>query len=283
MLRLLPSNSPSKGRIASRFRKTQTRGEGALIAYLTGGDPDPKTFLSNASTVVGSGADILEVGIPFSDPVADGPVIQASSQRALSKGITPRKVLELVRKLSKSEDTPVALLTYYNPVMAMGVERFMEATEGSGVDGVVIPDLPFEESDWFCEIARHYGVDTIFLAAPNTSLSRLEEIIARSRGFLYLVSLFGVTGPRKTLSPLALGAVRRVKSLAKGRIPIAAGFGVSQPDHVASLVRAGADGAIVGSALVDIVGKHLDHKEGVSEILRDTVSCLKNATRRIPS
>ncbi len=276
---MLPSTSQSNGRIRSKFRELQARGEGALVAYLTGGDPDPKTFLSNVSGVVEGGADILEVGIPFSDPIADGPVIQASSQRALSRGITPRNVLELIGRLSKSHDTPVALLTYYNPVVAMGLEKFMEAARGSGVDGMVVPDLPFEESDGFCKAAYRHGVDTIFLAAPNTSLSRLREVIARSRGFLYLVSLFGVTGPRRTLSPLALGAVRRVKSLAGGRIPVAAGFGVSQPEHVAALVRAGADGAIVGSALVDIVAKHLDDKEGASRILRETVSSLKNGTR----
>ncbi len=251
-----------------------------MVAYLTGGDPNPETFLSNASAVVEAGADILEVGIPFSDPIADGPIIQASSQRALSGGATPINVLELMRKLSKSYDTPIVLLTYYNPIIAMGLERFMETARESGVDGLVVPDLPFEESDSFCQAGHQFGVDTIFLAAPNTTPSRLREIIERSRGFLYLVSLFGVTGPRKTLSPQALSAVRRVKSLARGRIPVAAGFGVSKPEHVAALVSAGADGAIVGSALVDIVGKHLEDKERAREILRETVSSLKNGTRR---
>ncbi len=249
------------------------------MAYLTGGDPTPKSFLSHATSLIEGGADILEIGIPFSDPIADGPVIQASSQRALLAGITPTKVLELVRKLSSSHQIPIVILTYYNPILSMGLDGFMKTARGSGVNGVVVPDLPVEESSHFREAAHRNDINTIFLAAPNTSLLRLWEIVGKSQGFLYLVSLFGVTGPRKILSPQASEAVKRVKSLAKGRIPVAAGFGISRPDHVASLLHSGADGVIVGSALVEIVGKHLDSPEAADDLLKATVSELKNATR----
>lgn len=253
-----------------------------LVAYLTGGDPDPKSFLTCAAGLVEGGADILEVGIPFSDPIADGPVIQASSQRALSSGTTPARVLGLTRELSREHGIPIVVLTYYNPILAMGLEKFLKTAQQSGVNGIVVPDFPFEESEYFGRLAQKHGIDTIFLAAPNTSKSRLAEIVRKSRGFLYLVSLFGVTGPRKMLSPLALDSVKRVKSLAGERIPVAAGFGISRPDHVTALLESGADGAIVGSALVEVVAEHLDDPDTVSSLLKRQVSELKEATRRAP-
>lgn len=269
------------GRIASGFRELRARREGALVAYLTGGDPDPKSFLTCAAGLVKGGADILEVGIPFSDPIADGPVIQASSQRALLSGTTPAGVLGLARELSREHDIPIVVLTYHNPILAMGLEKFLKTAQQSGVNGIVVPDLPIEESNHFTEIAQKRHIDTIFLAAPNTSKSRLVEIVRKSRGFLYLVSLFGVTGPRKTLSPLALESLKRVKSLAGERIPVAAGFGISRPDHVTTLLESGADGAIVGSALVEVVAEHLDDSDTASSLLKRKVSELKKATRRV--
>ena len=268
------------GRIASKFRDLQRQNEGALIAYLTGGDPTPQTFHSNAEALVEAGADILEIGIPFSDPIADGPVIQASSHRALSKGATPSRILQQTRRLSKSIDAPIVLLTYYNPVLASGLDDFMRAAEKSGVNGVVIPDLPAEESSSLVCAARNHHVDTIFLVSPNTSPARARKILDLSRGFLYLVSLFGVTGPRSSLGASALGAVRNVKKLANSTIPVAAGFGISKPEHVSRLIRAGADGAIVGSALVKIVNENLNSPEEARGKLIETVSGLKAATKR---
>ncbi len=251
-----------------------------MVTYLTGGDPNREAFLANCAALVEGGADIVEVGIPFSDPIADGPVIQASSMRALSQGITPARILDLIRELSSQHKVPLMILTYYNPILAMGVERFMENAKKSGVDGIAVPDLPVEESNGFRATALEHNIDCIYLAAPNTSRPRLRSIIEKSKGFLYLVSLYGVTGPRETLSPQALEAVRIVKSVAKGKIPISAGFGISKPEHVSAIMRSGADGAIVGSALVRIVQDHLGDPAGAEKPLKETVRALKAATRR---
>jgi len=275
----LPNTSQRNDRIESTFRALQSKGEGALIAYLTGGDPDPKSFLANCSALIEGGADIVEIGIPFSDPIADGPVIQASSLRALRGKVTPSMILETIGKLSAEFPVPFVVLSYYNPILAMGVERFLTKARDNGVDGIVVPDLPVEESEDFGKLALKHNIDTIYLAAPNTSKDRLRSALDRSRGFLYLVSLFGVTGPRDRLSPQALQSIRTVKFLAKGRIPVSAGFGISQPEHVSEVISSGADGAIVGSALVKIVGEHLDHPPDAQIQLKKTVRLLKDAAK----
>lgn len=274
------NNSDDKNRIGERFRELRDRGEGALIAYLTGGDPEPKSFLVNATALIEGGADIIEIGIPFSDPIADGPVIQASSARALSQGATPSRILDLIRELSQLSSVPIVVLSYYNPILATGLERFLAKARESGVDGIVVPDLPVEESAEFRDLSLKHGVDNIYLAAPNTSQKRLEAVLEKSRGFVYLVSLYGVTGPRDSLSPQILAAVKRTKSLARGRIPISAGFGISRPEHVSQVVGAGADGAIVGSTLVTIVQDHLNDPNTAETILRQTAKSLKGATRQ---
>ena len=234
----------------------------------------------NSAALVEGGADILEVGIPFSDPIADGPVIQASSARALSQGATPTIILDHIRKLSTHIQVPIVVLTYYNPVLSMGRERFLERARDSGVNGLVIPDLPVEEGEEFVDLASKYSIDSILLAAPNTSGARLKKIVNLTRGFLYLVSLYGVTGPRDALSSQALGTVQRVKNLSAGKIPVSAGFGISNPEQVSSLISSGADGAIVGSSLVSIVAQHLDQTDLAADLLKKTVAALKQATRK---
>jgi tryptophan synthase alpha chain len=276
----LPSTSHSDDRIEAKFRELHSRGEGALVAYLTGGDPDPKAFLANSTALIEGGADIIEVGIPFSDPIADGPVIQASSMRALSQGATPKGVLGLIRELSSQFSVPFVVLSYYNPILAMGLDFFLKKSRESGVDGIVVPDLPVEESYEFRNLALKHNIDNIYLVAPNTSKTRLRTVIEKSKGFLYLVSLYGVTGPRDSLSPQALEAVKKVKSLARGKIPISAGFGVSRPEHVSAIIRSGADGAIVGSALVDIVSQLLESPNEAPDHLKSTVAKLKASTRK---
>ena len=275
----MPNTSQTEKPIESRFEKLHSLGEGALIAYLTGGDPDGRSFLDNATALVDGGADILEVGIPFSDPIADGPVIQASSQRALLAGATPLGILGLIKEFSLTRDVPVVVLTYYNLVLAGGLEHFLETAQKSGVSGLVVPDLPVEESDQFRKASGEHSIDTIFLAAPNTSETRVRQVIEKSHGFVYLVSVYGVTGPRKVLDPTALSSVKRVKTLAKGKIPVAAGFGVSKPEHVSELIAAGADGAIVGSALVEIVAQNLANREVACLKLKNAASELKKATK----
>ena len=276
----MPSTSHNEDKIEAKFRELQTHGEGALVAYLTGGDPDPEAFLANSTALIEGGADIVEVGIPFSDPIADGPVIQASSMRALSQGATPKGILGLIRELSSQSPVPLVVLSYYNPILAMGLNRFLRKARESGVDGIVVPDLPVEESDEFRNLALKHNIDNIYLAAPNTSKLRLRTILDRTRGFLYLVSLYGVTGPRDTLSPHALEAVSSVKSLAKGKIPISAGFGISRPEHVSAIIKSGADGAIVGSALVNIVSQYIETPDEAANYLRDAITKLKAATKK---
>jgi tryptophan synthase alpha chain len=270
----------SDSAIGQKFRELSSRTEGVIIAYLMGYDPDPKSFLANAVSLIEGGADILEVGIPFSDPIADGPVIQAAGIRARSVGATPQKILDAIGELSNQFTIPVVVMTYYNPVLAMGIEQFMKNASDNGVNGVVVPDLPMEESDRFRDIAITHNIDNILLAAPNTSQKRLTGIVEKSTGFVYLVSLFGVTGPRDTLSPQALETVKRVKLVAKGRIPISAGFGISQPQQVSSLLRAGAEGAIVGSALVRTISEHLQDPEAAPYHLKKTIVALKQASKQ---
>ncbi len=275
----MPNTYPNKNSIATKFEELRSRHEGALIAYLTGGDPDPKTFHDYASALVEGGADIVEIGIPFSDPIADGPVIQASSQRALKAGATPKKILGLTKELSSQSQVPLVILTYYNPIMSMGTEKFFETARNTGVSGIVVPDLPVEENEEFCKLALKHDIDNILLAAPNTSRIRLKQIVAKSRGFLYLVSLYGVTGPRENLSPQALEILKRVKPLATDKIPVSAGFGISHPDQIRTLMKSGADGVIVGSALVKIAGEHLDNPTEAAGELKKKVAELKHATR----
>jgi len=276
----LQDNFHSDHPIEKKFRELGHRGEGVIVAYLMGHDPDPKAFVANATSLVEGGADILEVGIPFSDPVADGPVIQAAGTRALSAGATPQKIFDTIGELSSQFTVPVVILTYYNPILAMGIEKFMRNASDNGVNGIVVPDLPLEEGDRFRELALKHNMDSIYLAAPNTSAKRLVSIVDKSKGFLYLVSLYGVTGPRDALSSQALETVKRVKSLANGRIPVSAGFGISQPEHISSLLRAGADGAIVGSALVRTVAEHLNDPEEAPNHLKKTITALKQASKQ---
>jgi tryptophan synthase alpha chain len=171
------------------------------------------------------------------------------------------------------------ILTYYNPVLAMGIENFMNSLNENGVNGVVVPDLPLEEGDRLRDVAIKQNIDSIYLAAPNTSVQRLVRIVEKSRGFVYLVSLYGVTGPRDTLSPQALETVKRVKSVTDGKIPISAGFGISQPEQVSSLLKAGAEGVIVGSALVRIVASHLADPGEAPYYLKKNISAIKQASK----
>jgi tryptophan synthase alpha chain len=267
------------GPIHAKFQQLKNQHESALIAYLTGGDPDTRSFIANCKAVIDAGADVLEIGMPFSDPIADGPIIQTSSSRALAQGVTFDRIFYAVQRILSYKKVPIVILTYYNPILALGVETFLSKCQHVGVNGVVIPDLPVGEEDYFSEIASKYNVDKICLAAPNTSLSRLRKIVEQSKGFLYLVSLYGVTGPRDHLSPEAIETLRRVKTIVASKIPICAGFGISQSTHVASLVRSGADGVIVGSALVRIVSEHLNEPSETPSHLRQTISELKAATK----
>jgi tryptophan synthase alpha chain len=233
-----------------------------------------------AEALVKGGVDILELGIPFSDPIADGPTIQAASVRALQAGTTPKIVLGMAGEIKRKHGVPVVILTYYNPVFRMGLENFFRLASNCGVDGVVVPDLPVEEADDYRNAARACGVDTIFLAAPSTTNERLRRIVGCTSGFLYLVSHFGVTGAREALEDSTVKLIKRVLPYTAGRVPLAVGFGVSKPEHAKRIIRSGADGVIVGSAFVNIVHKHQSDFCRMLEELEVTARKLKNATKQ---
>lgn len=257
------------------------RGEGALVAYVMGGDPDVGTSALVIDAVVRGGADILEVGIPFSDPIADGKSIQAADVRALGAGTTPAKVLDLVSNAKARHPTvPIALMTYYNILYSNGLDAFLERAKAHGVDGLIVPDLPFDEISGYAPLAKRHALDAILLAAPTTTPARVKAIAAHTSGFLYLVSLTGVTGARQSVGEGTVELVKRAKRIVP-RVPIGVGFGISAPEHVRAVIGAGADAVVVGSAIVDRVAK--SQGGGLASMLatvEEYVRAMKAATKR---
>lgn len=261
------------------LRRLKEKGEGALIAYVCGGDPNPEFTPEIVESLIRGGADIIELGIPFSDPIADGPTIQAASVRALKAGTTPKMVMEIAGRVKEIHGSvPLALLTYYNPIFRMGLEKFFNLTSTYGIDGVIVPDLPVEEAVEYKRLAEDHGISTIFMVTPNTTEERLERIINFTSGFLYMVSIFGVTGARERIHRLTLNTIHRIKPQIGDRIPLAVGFGISEPEHVSTIIRNGADGAIVGSALVKVVERYGDDLENMTGALELNTTKLKAAT-----
>jgi tryptophan synthase alpha chain len=261
--------------IAATFRELKRRNEGGLIAYVMVGDPTPKHTARIVDALVAGGADIVELGIPFSDPIADGPTLQRAGVRALKAGTTPKKVFEVAREVKRARDVPVVVMTYYNIVYQMGVKAFCRAAEQSGVNGVIAPDLPIEEAAPYKEAATRYGLDTIFLAASSTSETRLEKILNVSSGFLYLISANAVTGTRETVQDESIEFIKRTDSITRGRVPLAVGFGLSLPSHVRQVIDSGADAAIVGSRFAQIVEQNLDHSDMMLKKLHLCAQALK--------
>ena len=264
--------------IAKTFCTLEGRNEGALIAYVTGGDPKPDCTARIVGSLIDGGVDIIELGIPFSDPIADGPTIQAAIMRSLKAGTTPRAVLEVAKEIKEDRRVPVVILTYYNPIFRMGMERFFRLAKNCKVDGVVVPDLPIEEAHDYKLIAETHEIDTIFLAAPSTSTERLQRILDFASGFLYLVSNFGVTGVRERVQDMTVRLVKSALPHTSGRIPLAVGFGISKPEHVRAIMKSGADGAIVGSAFVKIIEEGQNGERQMLRKLEDKARELKSAT-----
>jgi tryptophan synthase alpha chain len=265
--------------ITEAFRKLKNHREAALIGYVTAGDPEPQVTPKIAEALIKGGVDILELGLPFSDPIADGPTIQAASVRALNAGTTPKKVLEMAREIRKRHDVPVVIMTYYNPVFRIGLDSFFSLAKDCMVDGVIVPDLPVEEAGDYKKAASACGVDTIFLAAPSTSTQRIRKIVECTSGFLYLVSHFGVTGAKAEVEKSTIQLIKRVLPYTKGRVPLAVGFGVSKPEHARCITEAGAEGVIVGSAFVNIVQRNQGNTNKMLEELGEMAHKLKAATR----
>lgn len=243
-------------RISRRFAALAAENRAGLVAFITAGDPDLATSRAILAGLPEAGADLIELGMPFTDPMADGPAIQASSLRALKSGMTLAKVLDLVAGFRRRDAlTPIVLMGYYNPIYSYGVDRFLADAKDSGVDGLIIVDLPPEEDDELCLPAIAAGLDFIRLATPTTDGARLPKVLEHAGGFLYYVSITGITGTRGAAVEAVETAVKRLKSAT--RLPIAVGFGIREPDQAAAIARF-ADAAVVGSALVDRVARKLD-------------------------
>ena len=253
------------GRIGERFASLRERGERALVTFVTAGDPDLGTTEDLVPALVAAGADAVEIGVPFSDPIGEGPTIQRASERALASRTSLRRVLELVKSLRPEVDAPLILMGYANSFLTMGERDFAEAARDVGADGVICVDLPPEEGEAFGAELERCGVDRILLAAPTTSAERLAMLARETRGFLYYVSLTGVTGARTELAEGIEEQVRRVR--ATSEVPVCVGFGVSKPEHVRR-VGAFADGVVVGSALVELVAGARTREDAVDAAAR---------------
>jgi tryptophan synthase alpha chain len=240
------------GRIARRFRALAEAGEMGLVAYITAGDPSLAATEKIVLAAAEAGADVIELGVPFSDPVADGPTIQRASDRALRSGTTLAGVIELVRRIRAHSEVPLVLFSYFNPILQMGLEKFAAAAAAAGADGVLATDLTPEEAVEYRAALQAHGLDTIFLAAPTSTDARLAQIGAASSGFLYLISRAGVTGEREALPAELPALIRRTRKFTS--LPIAVGFGISLPTHV-TVLGGIADAAVVGSALMAEVEK----------------------------
>jgi tryptophan synthase alpha chain len=221
----------------------------ALVAYVMVGDPSLDASYEHARAILAH-ADVLEIGVPFSDPVADGPVIERAGVRALARGVKLADCLALAKRLRAETAKPLVVMTYYNPVLRMGLARFAQQARAAGVDGAILPDVPLEESGPVGAALAAEGIDLIQLASPATGPERLARLAKATRGFLYVVSSFGVTGARADLAPETADLVRRVRDACAGVVPFAVGFGVSRPEHVQRLAAEGAPGVVVGSAIV---------------------------------
>ena len=253
-------------RIDRTFRRLRKEKKAAFIPFFTVGYPSVKTSERLILACAGAGADVIELGVPFSDPIADGPVIQMSSEAALKNRVTLPGVLRLVRRLRQKTQVPLAAMTYFNPILAYRPSRFIKDAVASGLDAVIIPDLPAQEETLFFRAAEEAGLHVILFVAPTTSKERLRFIARRARGFIYFVSLTGVTGARRQLAADLRAQLKRIAAAA-GRVPVCVGFGISTPAH-ARTVSAHSDGVIVGSALVKEIARHRGRRDLVLRVAR---------------
>jgi tryptophan synthase alpha chain len=247
----------------------------ALIPFFVIGDPDFDTSVRIVKTAIDTGADILELGIPFSDPIADGPTIQKADIRARNSGMNVQKALEFIRKVKDYKDIPIGLLMYYNLVYQYGTEKFFRDFYRAGVNSVLVADLSIDDADEIIPSASSAGLDTVFMVTPNTDTARMKLIASKTTGFIYTVSVFGVTGSREKLSDMVEGLVRKLKQITT--VPVCVGFGISKPEHAAAVASAGADGVIIGSKIVSLVEDNLDNKEKMHAEISAFLSDVKNA------
>lgn len=273
-----------KNRIIELFEKDQERKGKYFMPFLTAGDPTINQFKKLVKAIEPY-SDILEIGIPFSDPIADGPTIQEANQRAFEAGINTKVALEAIKEIRKGTGKPIVILTYYN-ILIQGAGTIEDALnmifkkmKESGVDGIVIGDLPIEEAGLTLKACEKHDICLIFLIAPSTTNDRLEKILKVSRGFIYLISVMGVTGARENVAQITKNIIKKVKQKTKEILPVLVGFGISQPKHVRTIIEAGADGVIIGSAIINIIKKNLNDHEKMEADVIDFASSIKKAMK----
>ncbi len=263
-------------RIEEKFKTLKRNTEKAFVAYITAGYPYPQCFEDVMLALDKAGVDIVEVGIPFSDPVGDGPVIQEASYTSLLKGTTPAKVLEWVANVRKKTNIPILLFTYFNPVLVQGISAFLKKSAQCGVDGILCVDLPVEEANAYKMEAEKNNLSTVFLVAPNSSEERIQHIVQKCSGFVYYVSRLGVTGEKNDIASDLSDAVKRIKKYTD--LPVLVGFGISKPEH-ASFVASVSDGVIVGSAFVRYLKEHIHGSQWKNDFVQ-YVKSLVDATKK---
>jgi len=266
------------GRITDTFRRLKTAGRTGLVTYVTGGDPDLARSTEIVRALDRAGSDVIEVGVPFSDPLADGPVIQRASERALAAGVTLTGVLELVNQVRADLQAAIVLFTYANPVFSMGAEQFAARAATVGVDGVLVLDLPIEEAGPFRQTIVDAGMDPVFLLSPTTTDDRLKQTADLGRGFLYGISRLGVTGARDEVASGASALAARIRAVSA--LPVAVGFGLSRPEHVREIGEC-ADAAVVGSALVNVIAQEAESGDLIPAVER-YVAWLRQDIDRVP-
>jgi len=247
----------------------------ALIPFFVIGDPDFNTSLDIVKSAIDAGADILELGIPFSDPIADGPTIQKADVRAIANGQNVSKALDFIRLIKKHKDVPIGLLLYYNLVFQKGTEKFFDDFHDAGVNSILIADLSIDDAEEVVPAAQHAGLDTVFMITPNTDDERINKIASQTTGFIYAVSLLGVTGTRETLSNQVDQLVKKIK--ARTTVPVCVGFGISKAEHAAAIAKAGADGIIIGSKIVKIIEDNLGYKDKIKSEISNFIADIKAA------
>lgn len=271
----------TSNRIIKLFNSTN---EKRFMPFLVAGDPDIKQF-KKVALAIEPYSDILEIGIPFSDPIADGPTIQEANVRAFNAGINTKLALDAIKKIRSKTDKPIVILTYYN-ILIQGkstIEASLDETfkkmKECGVDGIVIADLPIEEANLVLKTCEKYDICLIFLIAPSTTDARLEKILKVAKGFIYLISVMGVTGTRDTVAQITKDTIKRVKQKAEKILPILVGFGISKPEHASTIIESGADGVIIGSAIVKIMREYLEDFDKMEYKVVEFVSNIKQAIK----
>jgi tryptophan synthase alpha chain len=258
------------------FNELKRKNEGAFVPFVVAGDPDFETSIEIVKKFIDSGADALEIGFPFSDPVADGPSVQAADLRSLKSGMTTDRCFEFISKIREFTNIPIGLLVYYNLIYTRGVENFYKNASEVGVTGILAADLPPEEAETAVKMAEKYNINQIFMVAQTTGNERIDKIVKLGSGFLYVVAVMGVTGARTDINTSTVELIKRVKS--RTDLPLIVGFGISKPEHVKDVIKSGSDGAIVASAIINITTKNINNMDKAVEEIGEFCSDLKKST-----